>query len=145
MKLILELPWTMLPRRLSTAATTSVTTSVTSFKRLMSRGFKSRVASVRFTMLTTMVVSVSRYSQDYPSDARLTVAQPDNQLQLGFNICDGDVDLGHADFHTRIDGHERGDLRLEVDLCLQVVHDQPRLESALEGRKHESRWRTRSS
>lgn len=70
----------MLPKRLSTAATTSVTTSVTSFRRLISRGFKSRVASVRFTMETTAMVRVSQYSQDYPHDASLTIAQPDDQL-----------------------------------------------------------------
>lgn len=67
----------MLPRRLSTAATTSVTTSVTSFRRLISRGFKSRVASVRFTIDTTGEALVSRYSQDGPSDVSLTVTQPD--------------------------------------------------------------------
>lgn len=124
MKLILELPWTMLPRRLSTAATTSVTTSVTSFRRLISRGFKSRVASVRFTIDTTAAVLVSRNSQNVEHDASLTVAQPDNELQLGFNIRDGDVHFRDADLHTRIDGHERSDLGLKINLCLKVFYDQ---------------------
>lgn len=65
-----------------------------------------------------------------PSDASLTVTQPDDQLQLGFDIRDGDVDLGHADFHARINGHERSNLGVEVNLCLKIVHDQSVLWSA---------------
>lgn len=114
----------MLPRRLSTAATTSVTTSVTSFRRLISSGFKSRDASVRFTMETTAKALVSRYSNDIPSDASLTVTQPDYQLQLGFNIRDGDVHFRHGELHACVDGHERSNLGIEVDLSLEVVHDQ---------------------
>lgn len=102
----------------------------------MSRGFRSRDASVRFTMETTAMVLVSRNPRDDPSDASLTVAQPDDQLQFSFDICDGDVHFRHANLHTRIDGHERRDLCLQVDLCLEVVYDQSKFQSAKGRRKN---------
>ena len=50
------------------------------------------------------------------------VAETDDQLELGLDVDDGEVDVLDGEGYARVDGYQAGDVGVEVDVGLQVVY-----------------------
>ena len=49
------------------------------------------------------------------------IAQAHDELELGVDVGDGDVDFLHRDGDTGVDLHESGDVGIQIDVRLEVV------------------------